>query len=202
MSAADAFLTDVLGADPSGAPARRGAPERRLRVVEEPSRRRRPKLIYGVVALTGALTIGAAQMALSILTTQSSYELSTLSQEARQLTFQKQILYDDVAGLSSPQYLAANAAALGMVIEEAPSYLRLSDGALLGAGQAALGASSVDAIGRAAVPNGLITDTPLVTAPDATIEGAPVEAEVVVTDGGVANTPPPITDGLPTPTTH
>ena len=61
-----------------------------------------------------------------------------------------------------------------MVIEESPSYLRLSDGALLGAGQAALGASSVDAIGRATVPNALITDTPLVTAPDATIEGAPV----------------------------
>ena len=130
-------------------------------------------------------------MALSILTTQSSYELSTLTQEARQLTWQKQILYDDVAGLSSPQYLAANASALGMVIAESPSYLRLSDGALLGAGQAALGASSVDAIGRAAVPNALITDTPLVTAPKATIEGAPVETDVAVADGGVANTPPP-----------
>jgi hypothetical protein len=184
------------------APAPRESPRRRLRVVDEPSRRRRPKLIYGVVALVGALTIGAAQMALSILTTQSSYELSTLSQQARQLTWQKQILYDDVAGLSSPQYLAANASALGMVIDEAPSYLRLSDGALLGAGQAALGGSSIDAIGRATVPNALITDTPLVTAPGATIEGAPVEAEVVVTDGGVANTPPPLTDGLPTPSTH
>lgn len=176
--------------------------DRRLRVVEEPSRRRRPKLIYGIVALVGALTIGAAQMALSILTTQTSYELSTLTQEARQLTWQKQILYDDVAGLSSPQYLAANASALGMVIAESPSYLRLSDGALLGAGQAALGGSSVDAIGRAAVPNALITETPLVTEPKATIEGAPVETAVVATDGGVANTPPPIADGLPTPSTH
>ena len=183
-------------------PQRATTPGRRLRVVEEPSRTRRPKLIYGIVALTGALTIGAAQMALSILTTQSSYELSTLTQEARQLTWQKQILYDDVAGLSSPQYLAANASALGMVIAESPSYLRLSDGALLGAGQAALGASSVDAIGRAAVPNALITETPLVTAPKATIEGAPVETDVAVADGGVANTPPPIADGLPTPSTH
>lgn len=184
------------------APARPSSPGGRLRVVEEPSRRRRPKLIYGVVALVGALTIGSAQMALSILTTQSSYELSTLTQEARQLTWQKQILYDDVAGLSSPQYLAANASALGMVINESPSYLRLSDGALLGAGQAAVGGSSVDAIGRAVVPNALITDTPLITAPDATIEGAPVQTDVAVTDGGVANTPPPITDGLPTPSTH
>jgi hypothetical protein len=184
------------------APLRTTTTGRRLRVVEEPSRRRRPKLIYGVVALAGALTIGAAQMALSILTTQSSYELSTLTQDARQLTWQKQILYDDVAGLSSPQYLAANASALGMVIAESPSYLRLSDGALLGAGQAALGASSVDAIGRAAVPNALITETPLVTAPKATIEGAPVDTDVAVADGGVANTPPPIADGLPTPSTH
>jgi len=181
---------------------RGAAPSRRLSVVEEPSRRRRPRLVYGVVALVGALTIGAAQMALSIMTTQTSYELATLTQESRQLTWQKQILYDDVAGLSSPQYLAANASALGMVIDESPSYLRLSDGALLGAGQAALGTTSIDAIGRASVPNALITDTPLVTAPDATIEGAPVETDVVVVDGGVANTPPPLTDGLPTPTTH
>ena len=196
------IAVDDLAAPTPAGPRREDAPGRRLRLVEEPSRRRRPRVIYGVVALVGALTIGAAQMALSILTTQSSYELSTLSQEARQLTWQKQILYDDVAGLSSPQYLAANASALGMVIEESPSYLRLSDGALLGAGQAALGASSVDAIGRSTVPNALITDTPLVTAPDATIEGAPVEAEAAVIDGGVANTPPPITDGLPTPSTH
>ena len=122
------------------APSQRAnSASRRLRVVEEPSRRRRPKLVYGVVALAGALTIGAAQMALSILTTQSSYELSTLSQEARELTWQKQILYDDVAGLSSPQYLAANASALGMVIDESPSYLRLSDGALLGRGPGGAG---------------------------------------------------------------
>jgi hypothetical protein len=192
---------DALHA-PAVAPLGPEAPARRLRAVEAPARRRRPKLLYGVVAVLGAFLIAGAQMALSIMTTQSSYELSTLTQEARQLTWQKQILYDDVAGLSSPQYLAANASALGMVIEESPSYLRLSDGALLGAGQAALGASSVDAIGRASVPNALITDTPLVTAPDATIEGAPVEADVVGMDGGVTNTPPPITDGLPTPTTH
>ena len=100
MNAADALSTAPLSA-----PARRADPARRFRVVEQPSRRRRPKLIYGVVALAGALAIGTAQMALSILTTQSSYELSTLTQEARQLTWQKQILYDDVAGLSSPQYL-------------------------------------------------------------------------------------------------
>ncbi|WP_127475471.1 hypothetical protein [Microbacterium sulfonylureivorans] len=197
--------SSALRTAPSVAPDRRDAPVRRLRAVEAPVRRRRPKLMYGVVAVLGAFLIAGAQMALSIMTTQSSYELSALAQQQRDLTYQKQILYDDVAGLSSPQYLAANAAALGMVIDESPSYLRLSDGALLGAGEVSYGSSSVDAIGRGAVPNALIADTPLVTAPDATIDGKSVEAPVTDTDaenGGVANTPPPLTDGLPTPSTH
>ncbi|KQZ83992.1 hypothetical protein ASD56_08150 [Microbacterium sp. Root166] len=194
--------TAALGA-PSVAPDRGDRPARRLRVVDAPARRRRPRLLYGIVAVVGAFVIASAQMVLSIMTTQASYELSALTQEARDLTFQKQILYDEVAGLSSPQYLAANAAALGMVIDQSPNYLRLSDGALLGTGGVSFGSSSVDAIGRGTVPNALISDTALVTVPEATIEGVPVApVEVVPEDGGVSNTPPPLTDGLPTPSTH
>ncbi|WP_345802310.1 hypothetical protein AAIB33_04230 [Microbacterium sp. AZCO] len=196
-----------LAAQSTLAPARRERPARRLRALDAPARRRRPKLLYAIVAVAGAVAIGAAQMSLSILTTQTSYQLAKLTSQQRELNWQKQILYDDVAGLSSPQYLAANASALGMVINESPSYLRLSDGAILGTGQVALGASSVDALGRGAVGNALITDTPLVTDPDATIQGAPpAEAPDATTpvDGvaPVSNTPPPITDGLPTPSTH
>jgi hypothetical protein len=183
------------------APERADAPNRRLRVVDAPARRRRPKLFYGIVAVLGAFLIAGAQMALSIMTTQGTYELSALTQQQKELTYQKQILYDDVAGLSSPQYLAANAASLGMVINEAPSYLRLSDGAILGPSQAAIGASSVDVLGRGSVPNALITQTPLITAPDATIDGVTVD-ETPPPDAGVDNTPPPLTDGLPTPTTR
>jgi hypothetical protein len=194
-----------LAAQTTLAPDRREGPARRLRALTQPARRRRPRVLYAIVAVAGAVAIGAAQMALSVLTTQGSYQLAELSSQQRDLNWQKQILYDDVAGLSSPQYLAANASALGMVINESPSYLRLSDGAILGASQVALGASSVDALGRGAVGNALITDTPLVTAPDATIEGAPVvEPPTDTADGTtpIVNTPPPLTDGLPTPTTH
>lgn len=190
---------------PLRAPRRDERPGRGLRAVPSPARRRRPRLIYGVVAVLGAFLIGAAQMSLSILTTQSSYEIAALTQQQRELTWQAQILYDDVAGLSSPQYLAANASALGMVIDESPSYLRLSDAAILGTGAAAVGASSVDAIGRGAVANALITDTPLITDPGATIEGAPVETPETDADGTPIvdpDAPPPITDGLPTPSTH
>lgn len=182
------------------APRRVVQPARRLRAVEAPARVRRPRLAYGIVAVLGAFLIGAAQMTLSLATTQTSYEIAELTAQQRELSWQKQSLYDEVAGLGSPQYLAANAAALGMVINESPTYLRLSDSAVLGAGAAALGATSVDAIGRGSVPNALVTGTPLVTDPDATIEGVPVVVDE--STGGVANTPPPLTDGLPTPETH
>jgi len=175
-------------------------PRRVLTPVPAPVRRRRPRLAYGIVALAGALAIAGAQMLLSVLSTQSSFEISSLTQQQTELTWQKQILYDEVAGLSSPQYLAANATALGMVIDESPSYLRLSDGAILGAQQPAAPASSVDALGRGLVGNSLVSDTPLVTDPDATITGV---EQPPATPGAAENaTPPALTDGLPTPATH
>jgi len=186
----------------SVAPRRDAAPRRRLEVVAEPERRRRPRLVYGIVAVLGAFLIGAAQMCLSILTTQTSYEISSLTQQQRQLTWDRQILADDLAGLSSPQYLAANAAALGMVIDESPSFVRLSDGALLGAGQAASWISTIDPYNRGSVANSLVAETPLVTEPDATIVAPPAPETPADLTGGVSNTPPPITEGLPTPSTH
>ncbi|KAA9143459.1 hypothetical protein F6B41_00105 [Microbacterium lushaniae] len=195
-------MTDLAHALPLRRPAE--TPARRLHVVEAPAQRKRPKLAYGVIAVAGAVAIALAQMGLSILTTQGTYEVAALTQQQRDLTYDKQILYDDVAGLGSPQYLAANAAALGMVINESPSYLRLSDGAIIGTGHAAADASAVDAINRGAVPNALIADTPLVTAPDATIKGVPLvpDAATEATGGTGSTTPPPITDGLPTPATR
>jgi cell division protein FtsB len=188
---------------PSVAPDRISRPSRPLRVVEAPRRRRRPRVLYGIVAVLGVFAVGAAQMWLSIITTQTSYQIAELTQQHRELGWEKQILFDEVAGLSSPQYLAANAAALGMVIDESPSYLRLSDAKILGTSDAAVG-SSVDAIGRGAVPNALIATTPLVTEPDATIDGLPVTAVPPPADGAttVPNTPAPLTEGLPTPSTH
>lgn len=194
--------------DTAVAPVRRFVP-RGLRAVENGARRR-PRRLYGIVAVAGALLIAGVQMGMSILTTQTSYQLSDLNQQQRQLTWQKQILDDEVAGLNSPQYLAANATALGMVIGEPPSYLRLSDGALLGTGQVSYGASSVDALGRASVPNQLVATTPLVTAPDASIAAptpqptAPADpsADPIAVAPVDPATPPPLTEGLPSPSTH
>lgn len=196
-------------------------PRRLQPVPVAPARRRAPRRAFGVIAVSGAVLIALVQMGLSILTTQSTFEISTLTQQQRDLTYQKQILYDEVAGLSSPQYLAANASALGMVIDESPTYLRLSDGAVIGSGQPAEGASSIDALGRGSVRNALIAGVPLVTDPAADAEApaaGPTDpaastdpaaggGAVAVEGPGDASrtqipTPPSISDGLPTPATR
>lgn len=180
------------------------APERartpRLRAVAAPQPARRPRLLYGLVAVAGALLIGATQMGLSVLTTQTSYEIATLTRENRALGWQKQMLEDQVAGLSSPQYLAANASALGMVVGQPPSYLRLSDHAIIGDSAGATGATSIDALTKAAVPNALVGGVPLVTDPASSLSsGATVDAAILTAD---SSTPPAIAEGLPTPATH
>src|SRR5690606_13742455 len=99
---------------------RREAP---LRPVE-PAQRRRPRVAYALTALLGALAIAAAQMGLSIATTETTYRVSELTQQQRELTWQKQAQYDAIAGRSSPQDLAANAASLRMGTNQSPTYPR------------------------------------------------------------------------------
>jgi len=194
---------------------RRDGPARRLRAVERPLPPRRPRMPYAIVAVAGAVSIALAQMALSVLITQDSYHVAELQQEQRALTLEAQSLRDEVAGLSSPQYLAANAAALGMVIDASPTYLRLSDAAIIGSGDPAGGSSAVDARCPAQVSNALLDGTPLVTDPGSVVQGepdrgdAPPAAETAPTEEATEPVvpaepvaPPPLTEGLPSPTTR
>ncbi|GLJ61560.1 MULTISPECIES: hypothetical protein [Microbacterium] len=187
-------------------PARRPVEKRRpdLRPVEAPARRRRPKLAYAVVAVVGAVLIAVAQMALSVMTTQSTFEIAALDAQQRELTLETQALYDEVAGLSSPQHLAEQAASLGMVIDAAPSYLRLSDGAVIGGGAAAGSASAVDAAGRGAVGNAFLADTQSGSAEESADEAPSSQTEKSDerAQEEQPQLPPAVTDGLPSPTTH
>ncbi len=187
--------TATAAARPLSAPVERAGS--RLRALERPARRR-PRMLYGLVAVAGALAIVIAQMVLSVMSTQSSYEMSRLNAQQHELTLQRQVLDEELTGLSSPQYLAANAAALGMVVDESPSYLRLSDGKILGAQKAASSTSAIT-LGSGAVANKLIARTPLVTDPGATIDGTDQKKSATSTDHV---TPVPVTDGLPTVRTH
>ncbi|WP_394289542.1 hypothetical protein [Microbacterium sp.] len=174
-------------------------PRTTLRPVTGHAPRRRPRLVFGIIAVAGALAIGATQMGLSILTTQDAYEVRALTSEKRAVTWEKQILQEEIAGLSSPQFLAANASALGLVAGGEPNYLLLSDGTTLGALEGASDRSSIQALSRAAVANSLVSGVPLVTDPEASLSsGVAIDEKLLLN----TPTPPAITDGLPTPTTH
>ena len=168
-------------------------PERRLRPVTAPAQRRKPKLAYALVALGGALAIGAAQVGLSLAITQDSFTLAGLTSQQRELDLRTDALQEELTGLSSPQVLASSAADLGMVVAGAPSYLRLSDGAVFGTGAGAEGVSTINPNGKAAVGNVLVTEDapPPATTDDAEDSTSPSP-----------DLPPAITDGLPSPTTH
>lgn len=197
------LLTDLPGLSAPAAPRQpRPDRERSLQALERPQTRRRPRMLYGIIAVAGAVLIGAAQMGLSILTTQSSYQLADLTSQQRTLDYQKQMLTDSIAGLSSPQYLAANASALGMVTGQAPTYLRLSDAAIIGTAAGTGGASSVNALSQAAVANALVAGVPLVADPSASLAGGKSAADEAIAASADTSTPPAIADGLPTPATH
>ncbi|WP_424935977.1 MULTISPECIES: hypothetical protein [Bacteria] len=169
---------------------------RRLRAVESPSRRRRPRLAYAIVAMAGAALIAALQIGLTIATTQDSFVVAQLTEQNRELTWQAQAASEEIAGLSSPQALASSAASLGLVVGGNANYIRLSDGALIGAGGAGATASTVDPRGAGAVPNALVSASSKPTAGETAGQGAqPGTGEAPVVD---PNVPPPA-QGLPTP---
>lgn len=171
---------------------------RRLKPVTAPARRGKPKLAYALIALGGAAAIGIAQIGLSLAITHDSFELAELTSQQRELDLQASALEDELAGTSSPQLLAIKAAELGMVVAGSASYLRLSDSAVLGANTGADGLSTIDPKGTGAVHNALLEQkTPVAATEDDTAASADGTTETVD-----PNLPPPITDGLPSPTTR
>ncbi|GAB3796244.1 hypothetical protein GCM10028798_05920 [Humibacter antri] len=144
-------------------PARRTAPH--LTALPRTERRARPKLFYAAVAVMTVMVVVVAQLLLSIGVSQGAYRIEALQANKAQLSRAYQEASEKVQTLSSPQNLAANAAALGMVNNGTPVYLRLSDGAVIGSPTPA--SASAGSMG-ALVSNALTQNIPLVTAPKAT----------------------------------
>jgi len=192
------------------APVPERAPERGrwLRPAPDPGRRSKPTLVYAIIAIAGVAAIVVAQLLLSIAITQGAYDIDHAQMQQTKLDRQEQQLREDLDRVQSPQYLAANAEALGMVPNANPVFLRLSDGKVSGdpvpAGAGAAASAPL-------VPNALIDGVPLVTDEPA---GETPKQEVKAADraehtgaGGAAavvETPagPSAPDGLPTPATH
>lgn len=174
-------------------------PSRRLTPVTAPARSRRPKLAYALIALGGAALIGAAQIGLSLSITHDSFVLADLTSQQRELALQTSALEDELAGISSPQLVASKAADLGMVVAGSASYLRLSDSAVVGTTTPTSWHSTIDPKGSGAVHNALLNQQALVAAQ---VAEAAEKDQGGATETVDPNLPPPITDGLPSPTTR
>ncbi|GAA2465370.1 hypothetical protein [Agromyces soli] len=189
-----AVAAQTLPAPLRGAPAE--APARRLRLVPDAVRRRKPRIAYAIIALGAIILVAAAQLVISVAMTQGAYELDSLRVQQTKLERDRQIVAEELDALQSPQNLARNAEELGMVPNTTPVYLRLSDGAVLGQPQAA-GSDAADS--GPLVPNSLITDVPLVNQP-ATSENATGGTGAGAPAGNDTQLVPP--GALPTPDTH
>ncbi|GAA2182280.1 hypothetical protein GCM10009847_27260 [Leucobacter tardus] len=122
--------------DAAASPAPQTPRERHLSLAGAPAKRPRraalSPLIGALTAVGVVLTILGVQLGLSIMVSQGAYETRALEIEQRDLMRVERVLQQNVEKLSSPQNLAENAAALGMVQNSHPASLRLSDGAVLG----------------------------------------------------------------------
>lgn len=186
------------GLDPvTGLPAEPPAREPRLVPVQPAKRRRRgPSALAGALVSVGiVLAILGTQLGLSIVVSQGAYETRALELEQRDLMRVERVLAQNLDKLASPQNLAANAAALGMVQNATPATLRLSDGAVLG-----------DLTPRTTAVSGNLI-------PNATLENLPVldaDGLMVARNGGQADAaaaaastaPVPWEGKLPAPETH
>ncbi|AMB58713.1 hypothetical protein [Microterricola viridarii] len=188
-------------------PAQPAAPQTPARthieiVPTREQRKARPKLVYGVTAVLGIIAIIAAQLVLSVVTSQGAYEIAALQTQQKDAVRDAQMVTEDLDRMKSPQFLAANAQALGMVTNANPVYLQLSDGAVLGQpfGEQGVGASGASAL----VPNSLLAGVPLVTeqAPPAAAETETVSATPTAPVAPVATPELALQDGIPAPATH
>ncbi|PRI11796.1 hypothetical protein [Leucobacter massiliensis] len=177
---------------PAGAPPG----ERHLRLAPpEPRRARRPAhnpLAGALLAVGVVLTILATQLGLSIAVSQGAYEARALEIEQRDLARVERVLSQNVDRLSSPQNLAENAAALGMVQNTRPAALRLSDGAILGS----LDSPTSEVQGNR-IPNATLESMPVVDA-----AGLLVSRNQSAAAEGPAAAPVRWKGKLPAPETH
>jgi hypothetical protein len=139
-----------------------------------------------------------AQLLLSVGLSHGAYEMSALQQQQTTLGWQQQSVSDELLHVSSPQFIAANAQALGMVINGTPAYLRLSDGAIVGVPAAATTETEIPVGPSTLVGNSLLDGVPLVTVPGATVNAT--GAGVADTDATVA--PVSLENGIPAPQTR
>lgn len=130
MSVATALLGSPPGRASAGAPAGRGQPSLELVPAVRSALPRATFVVLLVSLLVGGL-IGL--LMLNTVLARDAFVLDSLKEQGRALADREQALEREVELLRSPQSIAVRAAELGMVQAGPPAFLRLPDGAVLGA---------------------------------------------------------------------
>lgn len=123
-------------------------------------RRARPRIAYAVVAVAALGILLLAQLGISMVLSQGAYTLSSLGTEQTNLSRTQQSLSEELRVLDSPQNLARNAQALGMIANSTPVYLDPKTGRVYGTPTPAV-ADPATASTENQVPNSLLADVPL-----------------------------------------
>ncbi|TDN43462.1 hypothetical protein EDF64_108134 [Curtobacterium flaccumfaciens] len=158
--------TNLALVDPAVVPSRAPRPTRhdRPELVEvtptKAQRRARPRIAYAVVAVAALGILLLAQLGISMVLSQGAYTLNSLSAEQTNLSRTQQSLSEELRVLDSPQNLARNAQALGMIANSTPVYLDPRTGRVYGTPTPAV-ADQATASTENQVPNSLLADVPL-----------------------------------------
>ncbi|AOX66952.1 MULTISPECIES: hypothetical protein [unclassified Curtobacterium] len=158
--------TNLALVDPAVVPSRAPRPTRQNRpeLVEvtptKAQRRARPRIAYAVVAVAALGILLLAQLGISMVLSQGAYTLNSLSAEQTNLSRTQQSLSEELRVLDSPQNLARNAQALGMIANSTPVYLDPKTGRVYGTPTPAV-ADQATAATSNQVPNSLLDEVPL-----------------------------------------
>lgn len=112
-----------------------------------------------MIATISVVVVVVAQLLLGVALANGAYQVEALQTTKANAVREQTAATQDLVRVQSPQYLANNASALGMVANSNTVYLRLSDGAVLGAPSPATGRT----LAGANVSNSLLDGVPMVT---------------------------------------
>lgn len=180
-------------------------PRRHLEVVPTRAQRRaRPRMLPALVTIGGIGVILLAQLLLSIVIANGAYQISGLQSAKHDAVLQQHALSEQLQLLASPQYLAANAEALGMVASGNAVYLDATTGAVTGRGSRAGGSmlGGGDQVGNVLLA-GTTPVTPTATGSDTTTTNVSEDSQTSTDAGtGGAGQDPQTPGLLPSPNTH
>jgi hypothetical protein len=150
-------------------------------------RRARPRIVAAVVGVAALGALLLAQLGISMVLSQGAYTLNALQAQQTELSRSQQALDEQLDVLKSPQNLAKNAQALGMIANTTPVYLDPKTGQVFGTPTPA---SASDSTANTAnqVANQLLDGIGVVAKPGDTATSAEQKSASASTTGASATT--------------